>query len=76
VGGGRMMMMSMMGWGMQLFMILLYGLIIYGILSLIMKAFEKKEDPAILILKERFARGEISQEEYEERSRYLKGTKS
>lgn len=60
---------SMMGWGMfmNLFWIVGLGFLIYGILSLIMKPFEKKEEPAILILKERFARGEISKEEFEEK---------
>lgn len=70
------MMMSMMGgWGMILYMALwiaVIGLVIYGILSLVMKAFEKKEDPSLKILKERFARGEMTEEEFKQKSLFLK----
>lgn len=69
-------MMSMMGsWGMIFYMILqilFWGLVIYGALTLIMKAIEKKEDPGLKILKERFAKGEITEEEYEEKSKILR----
>jgi putative membrane protein len=69
------MMMSMMGsWGMVFYMILqiaFWGLVIYGALTLIMKAIEKKEDPALKILKERFAKGEITEEELEEKREIL-----
>lgn len=73
-------MMSMMGpgWGIlsMIFWILIIGLIIYGVLTLILKPFEKNngssgspslktEDSAFLILRERYARGEINEEEYE-----------
>jgi putative membrane protein len=66
-----MMDMGMMGIGMIFSMILwvlLLGAVIYGVYSLISKGIEKKEDSAIKILKERFARGEIDEEEYEKRS--------
>jgi putative membrane protein len=70
------MMMSMMGgWGMFFFMILkilFLGLVIYGALTLVMKAVEKKEDPALKILKERFAKGEIKEDEYKEKSSLLR----
>jgi putative membrane protein len=70
------MMMSMMGgWGMIFYMILkilFWGLVIYGALTLIMKAIEKKEDPALKILKERFAKGEITEEELEEKREILR----
>lgn len=74
------MMSSMMGpgWGIlsMIFWILIVGVIIYGILTLILKPFEKHnrgtgspssktEDSALLILRERYARGEINEEEYE-----------
>jgi putative membrane protein len=69
-------MMSMMGsWGMIFYMILqilFWGLVIYGALTLIMKAIEKKEGPELKILKERFAKGEITEEEYEEKSKILR----
>jgi len=48
------------------------GLVIYAILLLITKVFSKKqEDPAMEILRERFARGEINQEEFEEKKATL-----
>ncbi|WP_237700234.1 SHOCT domain-containing protein [Caldalkalibacillus thermarum] len=75
----------MMMWdgGMFLYMIfwlLIVGLIIYAVISLIMKAFDKRndrsegkgEDAALQILKERFARGEISEEEFEQKYKVLK----
>jgi putative membrane protein len=75
------MMMSMMGpgWGIlnMIFWILIVGLVIYGVLTLIMKPFEKKqggspdtdrnEDSALQILRERFARGELTEEEFEQK---------
>jgi putative membrane protein len=70
-----MMDMGMMGIGMIISMILwvlLIGTVIYGVYSLISKGIEKKEDSAIKILKERFARGEIDEEEYEKRSLTLR----
>jgi putative membrane protein len=70
------MMMSMMGsWGMVFYMILqilFWGLVIYGALTLIMKAIEKKEDSSLKILKERFAKGEITEEELEEKREILR----
>jgi putative membrane protein len=66
--------MMMMSFGMILNMILwiaIVGLVIYGVLTLIMKAFEKKEDPALQMLKERFARGEITEEEFKQKSTFL-----
>lgn len=70
------MMMPMMGgWGMIVYMILwvvIIGLVIYGVLSLVMKAFQKQEDSALQILKERFARGEISEEEFKQKRLFLK----
>lgn len=65
----------MMGAGMfwmMLFWIVVIGLVIYAILLLITKVFSKKqEDPAMEILRERFARGEIDQEEFEEKKAAL-----
>jgi putative membrane protein len=62
-------MMGMMGpgWGLltMLFWIAVIGLLIYGVLLVVSKTFEKKEDPSLKILKERYARGEIDHEEYE-----------
>ncbi|MFD1736730.1 SHOCT domain-containing protein [Bacillus salitolerans] len=59
-----------MGLGMMLnllFWIVVVGLSIYGFLILIMKPFERRKDTSIIILKERFARGEIEKDEYEEK---------
>ncbi|WP_088105419.1 SHOCT domain-containing protein [Halalkalibacter urbisdiaboli] len=75
------MMMSggMMNVGMvlyMLFMIILFGLLIYGVLSLIMKFFNKDtasptslegQDESLKILKERYAKGELTETEFEEK---------
>ncbi|PMC35034.1 hypothetical protein CJ195_20640 [Bacillus sp. UMB0899] len=69
-------MIMMMGYGMMLnmlFWIVLIGFAIYGFILLIMKPFEKNNsNNALTILKERFARGEIDPEEYNERKSLLK----
>jgi putative membrane protein len=67
-------MMSMMGWGIfnTIFWVLIVGVVIYAVLSLITEFFKKKEDPALKLLRERFARGEISEEELEQRKIVLK----
>ncbi|MCP8616349.1 SHOCT domain-containing protein [Salirhabdus salicampi] len=68
-------MMSMMSGGMMLNMIicmLILGFFIYGIVLLILKAFERKqEDSSIKILRERFARGEIDEQEFAEKKSKL-----
>lgn len=76
-------MLSMMNGGMILSMILwviAVGLIIYGIVLFTMKqaakkenssAVEKREDSSLEILRERFARGEINEQEFEERKVFL-----
>ncbi|MFD2216520.1 SHOCT domain-containing protein [Metabacillus endolithicus] len=74
--------MGMMNFGMLLNMliwILIIGFAIYGFVLLIMKPFEKNKDSsgksnqgnALDILMERFARGEINEEEYEQKRRVL-----
>ncbi|WP_018130223.1 SHOCT domain-containing protein [Effusibacillus pohliae] len=68
-------MMHMMGWSMIFTMIvgvLIIGLVIYAFFSLIAKPFVNKEDSALRILQERFARGEISEDEYERRRAVLR----
>lgn len=63
-------MMSMMGWNMgflgMIFWIIILGLLIYGVFLLISRPFEKKQsdNSSLRLLKERFARGEIDEEEY------------
>lgn len=76
-------MMSMMGGGMilnMIFWLIAVGLIIYGIVLFTMKqatkkgnssAVEKQEGSSIEILQERFARGEIDEQEFEERKAFL-----
>ena len=68
------------------FMILFWGLIIWAIVALVRGGGhlggrgccgtglegEKKLDSAMEILKERYAKGEISKEEFEEKSQILK----
>ncbi|WP_372869479.1 SHOCT domain-containing protein [Planomicrobium okeanokoites] len=75
--------MSMMGGGMVLgmvFWVIVLGLIIYGIVLFTMKqaakkenssAVEKREDSSMEILRERFAHGEIDEQEFEERKAFL-----
>lgn len=75
--------MSMMGGGMilsMIFWVIAVGLIIYGIVLFTMKqatkkenssAVEKREDSSMEILRERFARGEIDEQEFEERKAFL-----
>ncbi|RAZ79316.1 SHOCT domain-containing protein [Planococcus halotolerans] len=75
--------MSMMGGGMILsmvFWIIAVSLIIYGIVLFTMKqatkkdissAGEKREDSSLEILSERFVRGEIDEQEFEERKAFL-----
>ncbi|MFA7744771.1 MULTISPECIES: SHOCT domain-containing protein [Staphylococcaceae] len=65
------MMSGGMGVFMMLFWIVILGLVIYGIYRLVTTRATKKEDGALSILKEQFARGEISEEEYEKRKRML-----
>lgn len=77
-------MMSMMGGGMILTMILwilIVGLIIYSVIRFLMKLNTKKEDTSTIgnpedssveVLRERFARGEIDEQEFEERKAFLK----
>jgi putative membrane protein len=64
----------MMGFGMMLNMliwIVIIGFAIYGFIMLIVKPFENKSNKALRILKERFANGEISREDFEEKKNLL-----
>ena len=67
----------MMGFGMMgggLFGLLFMGLIIYLIISFFNNGnfYNMKNDNPLEILKERYARGEISEEEYVEKRKILK----
>lgn len=58
-----------MGFG-WLFMVIFWGLVVFGVIyliTLIVKGGEKKSqaDSALDILKKRYARGELSREEFE-----------
>lgn len=75
-------MMGMMNIGMflnMLFWIMVIGFAIYGIILLIMKPFDKSRDSgdqrnqgnALDILMERFAKGEIDEDEYEQKKKIL-----
>ncbi len=64
-------------WFMPIFMILFWGLVIWGIVALVRgvrgsrDADSSKEDSALEVLKKRYARGEINKDEYEEKKRDL-----
>lgn len=64
-------MVSMMGFGwglwMMLFWIIIIGLVIYTVFILITNSNKENKDSSIEILKERFARGEIDQNEFEQK---------
>lgn len=71
---------GMMGGGMGLWMVIAmisWLLLFAGVVFLIVWAFQrfrpgfasKAEEPALEILKKRYARGEISREEFEEKKR-------
>ena len=69
------MMNSFMGGGMMMMilMMLFFGVIIWGMFSFFTKWTERKDitSNALVIAQERFARGEISQEEYENIKKHL-----
>lgn len=69
-------------WGWFALLHMIWGvLIVSGVVALVLWALGHSfrprrsmgEDRALEILRERYARGEISKEEYEERKRVLKG---
>lgn len=75
----------MMGWAfgwmwfMPVFMIAFWGLVIWAVVAVVQGISRtsgtgpaaSREEPALEILKRRYARGEISKEEYEEKKREL-----
>ena len=77
-GGGGMMgpgMMGGSGWG-WIFMLLFWGLVIWGVVALVRGAAGSgpsapHPDSALELLKRRYARGEINKQEYEEKRRDL-----
>ena len=81
-GGWGMMgpwMMGGFGWGwfMPIIMIVFWGLVIWGIVALVRGlstgsgGSSTQADSALEILKRRYARGEITKEEYEEKKKEL-----
>lgn len=62
-----------MGWFGWIFMVISWVLVILGVVYLVRLVVgtkgEGKEDTAVDILKKRYARGEISKEEFEEKKR-------
>ena len=65
------------GWGMMVMMFLCWVLFIVGLIVgirwLIGKGKEQKQDSALEILRERYARGEINKEEFEAKRKDLGG---
>ncbi len=73
-GGG--MMGFGMGYGMGIIMVLFWGAIIWLIISLINAGTQKSEETsesALAILKKRYARGEVTREQYLEMEKQLAG---
>ncbi len=64
-------------WFMPIFMILFWGLVIWGVVALVRSlsgprgSDSSKADSALEVLKKRYARGEIDKEEYEEKKKDL-----
>jgi len=65
-------------WFMPILMIVFWGLVIWGIVALVRgvtspgnKGSSNQADSALEILKRRYARGEITKQEYEERKKGL-----
>ncbi|MDO8567217.1 MAG: SHOCT domain-containing protein [Dehalococcoidales bacterium] len=65
------------GWFMPIIMIIFWGLVIWGIVALVRglsrgdAGSATQADSALEILKRRYARGEITKQEYEERKKDL-----
>ena len=63
------------GIGMMFMMLVFWGLIVVGLVLgirwLVTQGRESRSDPALDILRQRYARGEIDQEEFEARKRDL-----
>lgn len=60
-------------WFMPIFMIIFWGLIIWGIVALIRRASSSsgQADSALEVLKRRYAKGEINKEEFEQKKKDL-----
>jgi putative membrane protein len=71
-GGGMMGGIGMLGGLMFLWPILLIGLILVLVSGLGNRSEPRDRDAALTILRERYARGELSEEEFEERRRLLR----
>ncbi|MGH3649198.1 MAG: SHOCT domain-containing protein [Acidimicrobiia bacterium] len=68
------MMGPMMGWAWLLFWLLFLAVLVVGVVFLVRSLSERAGKPgssALQILEERFARGEIDGDEFEERRRAL-----
>jgi putative membrane protein len=64
------------GWFMAIFMVIFWGLIIWGIIALVRyfsgtRSYYASENSAMEILKRRYAQGEINREEFEEKKKTL-----
>ena len=74
-------MMGWGGWGMGwIFMIIFWGLIIVGLIFLIRwlaglsrsrPSYDKTQDSALDVLRQRYAKGEINKEEFDQKKRDL-----
>lgn len=72
-------MMGGFGWGWSIFMVLFWGLVIWGVVVLVRGLSQPRgpdsssgrPESALELLKKRYARGEISKEEFEEKKKDL-----
>lgn len=71
LGGGMMGGFGMMGGVMFLWPVLIIGIIVLLVSGLGEQSQTRNGDQAMAVLRERYARGEISEEEFEERKRGL-----
>jgi putative membrane protein len=62
-----------MWWFGGFFMLLFWGIIIFLLVSLLKKSGQGEKETAEEILKKRYARGEISKEEFERMKKDIKG---
>lgn len=72
---GSMAVMSLGMWIWMLFLIALAAVGIYVIVRLAVKSQNSSNDPSLSTLRQRFASGELTEEEFEQKKRVLQNNK-